>query len=87
MEEKRYPQIEADEQVGMVSEPLSVIAYGSQTDSFQDRIPYTGPATWEEMIEEFEVSERQIEDGDGLPWESVKQIVANRISDHASSIH
>ncbi len=87
MEEKRYPLIESDGQAGMVSESLNAVACHHQKDAFQDEVPYSGPATWEELMEEFDHSERQIETEEGLPWESVKQIMAGRISNHAGQIH
>ena len=75
MEEKRYPVIEEEENVGMCCEPSAAIDY-NDADNFM--LPVLGPSTVGEAIADIEESEKEFEAGKCLPWEDVMSEIKER---------
>jgi hypothetical protein len=46
-------------------------------------LPIGGPTTWSEALADLEESEREIAAGHGTSWESVKEMMAERIYSYA----
>lgn len=73
MEEKRYPELQEEESVGMASEPVAATAFSSSADGVAtvhdwiddldwDRIPSFGPFSDEEAIARIETAEADLND-------------------------
>ena len=70
MEEKRYPQFDEEESVGMASEPIVDVAQPAGTTAVHDwiddldwdRFPILGPKTEEEAIARIEEAEKELDD-------------------------
>ena len=80
--EERYPIID-DEGEGMVCESLGIVDYALMPEEREVDAPPSGPSTWNDIIADIEASEQQFKAGMGVPWESVKQMMADRINGYA----
>ncbi len=80
MEEKRYPILEEEENIGMVCEPVGATAYA---DSDDNEIPIVGPSSWEEAMADLDESEREFETGKCIPWENVLGEIKERYKSYA----
>jgi hypothetical protein len=75
MEEKRYPILEEEENVGLCSEP-SVAARYAVEEQFD--VPMLGPSTWKEAMDDLDESEKEFDAGKCIPWEDVMSEIKDR---------
>ncbi|MBQ9203164.1 MAG: hypothetical protein IJ155_02860 [Prevotella sp.] len=50
-------------------------------------MPIGGPSSWQEALDDIEESERDIDAGIGTSWETVKSMMAERVSSYASQVY
>ena len=86
MEERRYPIFDEEDGSCKVCEPVGAVALSDHTDEFVDddvTIPDVIPASFEEALADIEQSEREFEEGRGIPWEDVKLMIEDHIRSYA----
>ena len=57
------------------------------TDVTFKRNPVGGPSTWEEAMNDLDASENDIDAGHGTSWDTVKQMMEERISSNAGQVY
>ena len=75
MEEKRYPILEEEENVGLCSEPSLAARYAVEE---QFDVPMLGPSTWKEAMDDLDESEKEFDAGKCIPWEDVMSEIKDR---------
>lgn len=80
MEDKKHPIREEEENTGMVCEPIGTPAY-NETEVVD--IPIMGPSTWEDALADLDVSEKEFEAGECIPWENVMEEIKERYKSYA----
>ena len=81
MKEKRYPKLEEEDNVDMCSEPAVAEAY---TDIAEKVVPVLGPSTWEEAMDDLDVSEKEFDAGKCIPWDDVMSDIKERYKSYAN---
>lgn len=97
MEEKHYPIISEEDSTCncRAEEPVGAFAYTDEEvvamdideNEEWDAMPLIGPASYEEAIARIEASERDIEEGNGTPWEAVMQEAKDLIQRKLGNTH
>ena len=85
MEEKRYPQFEEEEGVGMCCEPASdnaMLEYASPLLENYDKIADIGPQSVEEMYADLRVAEKDMKDPQ--QWDTLKNFMTGFKQTHAA---
>ena len=85
MEEKRYPQFEEEEGVGMCCEPASdnaMLEYASPLLENYDKIAGIGPQSVEEMYADLSVAEKEMKDPQ--QWDTLNNFMTGFKQTHAA---
>ncbi len=85
MEEKRYPQFEEEEGVGMCCEPASdnaMLEYASPLLENYDKIADIGPQSVEEMYADLSVAEKEMKDPQ--QWDTLNNFMTGFKQTHAT---